>query len=145
MIAYIFTMVRRICQICHAVYYDYNGRTFFNYANSADSTSFAEHIVKVYDKVGKMVLVLDRAPWHQSHAVKKVLAECDIIVIWYMVGHPYLNYIEDVWNILKGKVDRSIQYVDIKSHLTAVFNDIKNGKGFNYDLMYFGSAVYTRV
>ena len=49
--------------------------------DSADSTSFAEPIAKVYDKVGKMVLVLDRAPWHQSHAVKKVLTERDIIVI----------------------------------------------------------------
>ena len=62
------------------------GRTFFNYVNSADSTNFVEHI-EVYDKVGKMVLVLDRVLWHHSHAIKKVLAELVIIVIWHVVGH----------------------------------------------------------
>ena len=60
-----------------------DGRTFFNYADTADSTSFIKHMTRVYDEVGKMVLVLDRAPWHNSAAVKEFFATRDIIVIWY--------------------------------------------------------------
>ena len=34
-------------------------------------------------------------------------------------------------------MDRSIRYADIKSHLSAIFNEIKNGKGLNYDFDVF--------
>ena len=113
------------------------GRIFLNYADAADGTSFMAHISRVYEEVGKMVLVLDRAPWHKSIAVQEFLAQRDIIIIWYPVGHPYLNPVEEVWSVLKGSVDRSIRYADVKSHLTAIFNHVKESNGFDYDFAVF--------
>ena len=46
---------------------------------------------KVYKKVGKMVLILDKASWHTSQDAQIFFAERDIIVMWYPTGHPYLN------------------------------------------------------
>lgn len=60
-----------------------DGRHFFNHTKTTDTTSFLAHIEEVYKKVGKMVLFLDRAPWHTSVAAREFFEKHDIIVVWY--------------------------------------------------------------
>ena len=55
---------------------------------------------RVYREVGKMVLILDKAPWHTSKEVERFFAERYIIVLWCTIGHPYLNPAEEVWSVL---------------------------------------------
>ena len=55
---------------------------------------------KAYREVGKMVMILDKAPWHISKETERLFAERDIIVLWYPIGHPYLNPVEEVWSVL---------------------------------------------
>ena len=108
-----------------------DGRYFFNHTTKTDTTSFLEHIEKVYEKVGKMVLFLDRAPWHTSAAAKEFFESHDIIIVWYPVGHPYLNPVEEVWSVLKRAVVHSVRYADTAAHLTAVYGFIGNHE-FDY-------------
>ena len=61
----------------------------------------------------------------------------DIILVWYPPGHPYLNPVEEVWKVLKGAVDSSIRYADLKSHLAAVYGFINNKHRFDYDFATF--------
>ena len=77
-----------------------DGRQFFNHCQTVNTASFLEHMDKVYREVGKMVLILDKAPWHISKETKRFFAERDIIVLWYPIGHPYLNPVEEVWSVL---------------------------------------------
>ena len=65
-----------------------DGRQFFNHCQTLNTVSFLEHLDKVYREVGKMVLILDKAPWHTSKETKRFFAERDIIVLWYPIGHP---------------------------------------------------------
>ena len=85
-----------------------DGRQFFSHCQTVNTTSFLEHIDKVYREVGKMVMILDRAPWHTSKDAKKFFAERDIIVLWYPIGHPYLNPVEEVWSVFKRAMNHSI-------------------------------------
>ncbi len=101
-----------------------DGRYFFNYTKTTDTTSFLEHIESVYERVGKMILFLDRAPWHTSKDAIEFFKKRDIIIVWYPVGHPYLNPVEEVWSILKRAIDHSIYYADLNSHLEAVYGFI---------------------
>ncbi len=109
-----------------------DGRYFFNYTKTTDTTSFLQHIESVYEQVGKMVLFLDRAPWHTSKDAIELFKKRDIIIVWYPVGHPYLNPVEEVWSILKRAIDYSIRYADLNSHLEAVYGFI-NEHNFDYN------------
>ena len=77
-----------------------DGRQFFNHCQTVNTTSFLEHLDKVYREVGKTVLILDKAPWHTSKEAVRFFAERDIIVLWCTIGHQYLNPVEEVWSVL---------------------------------------------
>ena len=110
-----------------------DGRYFFNHTAIVDTTGFLNHIGIVYKKVGKMVLFADRAPWHTSDDdAIKFFKERDIVLVWYPVGHPYLNPVEEIWSVLKRSIDHSIRYADRTTHLNAVFEFIRGHK-FDYD------------
>ena len=47
-----------------------------------------------------MVLIPGKASWHISKDAERFFAERDIIVLWYPIGHPYLNPVEEVWSVL---------------------------------------------
>ena len=113
-----------------------DGRQFFNHCQTANTTSFLEHMDKVYREVGKMVLILDKAPWHTSKETERFFAERDIIVPWYPIGHPYLNPVEEVWSVLKRAMNHSIRYADKDAHLAAVYEFIRARK-FDYNFKKF--------
>ena len=75
-----------------------DGKHFFNHTDKINTDSFLEHIEKVYQKVDKMVLFLDEAPWHVSQGAQEFFDARDIVLIWYPVGHPYLNPVEEIWS-----------------------------------------------
>ena len=79
-----------------------DNRTFFNHCTTANTQTFLEHIEQVYQKVGKMVLVLDRASYHKSKKAMAYFKTRDIILVWYPTGHPYLNPVEEVWKSAQG-------------------------------------------
>ena len=54
-----------------------DGQHFFNHTHT---TSFLKHIEEVYEKVGKMVLLLDRASWHTSAKAKEFFESRAIII-----------------------------------------------------------------
>ena len=83
-----------------------------------------------------MVLILDRASWHTSKNAEKFFAERDIIVLWYPIGHPYLNPVEEIWSVLKRAMNHSIRYADKDAHLAAVYEFVRVHK-FDYDFKKF--------
>lgn len=113
------------------------GKAFFNHADVIDTKSFLEHIEQVHKKVGKMVLILDRAPWHTSAEALEFFRTHGIVVMWYPVGHPYLNPVEEVWNAIKRQIHHSIRYADKMTHLKAFYEFVDGGHKFDYDFASF--------
>ena len=113
-----------------------DGKTFFNHCSTVNTESFLEHIGIIYEKVGKMVLFLDRASWHDSVDAKEFFKKRDIIIIWYPVGHPYLNPVEEVWSVLKRSINNSIRYANKNTHLGAVYSFVRTHK-FDYSFEKF--------
>lgn len=114
-----------------------DGGVFFNHCRRVNEDSFLEHLERVHREVGRMVLVLDKAPWHTSDRARKFFREHDIAVIWYPTGHPYLNPVEEVWSVLKRAVDYSVRHADRQSHLDAVYRFVTDEHEFDYDFLKF--------
>ena len=119
----------RFSMLCSMVMDD---RVFFNQTKKVDTTSFLEHIEKVYSEVGKMVLFVDKASWHMSKDAVEFFQKREIILVWYPVRYPYLNPVEEVWNVLKQSMDHSIRYADLETHLDVVHKFVKHHT-FDYD------------
>ena len=113
-----------------------DGRQFFNHCQTVNTVSFLEHLDRVYKKVGKMVLILDKASWHTSKASEEFFAKRDIVILWYPTGHPYLNPVEEVWSVLKRAMSHSVRYADKATHMEAVYEFIRIHK-FDYDFKKF--------
>lgn len=109
-----------------------DGRAFFNHCGRVSEDVFLEHLELVYGEAGRMVLVLDKAPWHTSEKAKKFFRGHGIVVVWYPTGHPYLNPVEEVWGVLKRTVDGSIRYANKKEHLDAVYDFVNGGHELDY-------------
>ena len=50
-----------------------DGRQFFNHCQTLNTTSFLEHLDKVYREVGKMVLILDKGTVAHIQGCSKIL------------------------------------------------------------------------
>ncbi len=113
------------------------GELFYNSCSTANTASFLEHVDRMYQKIGKMVLVLDRATYHTSNdAMKYFKNHPDIMLVWYPVGHPYLNPVEELWGVLKLSINNSIRYATVDAHKEAVFKFI-NEYMFDYNFTKF--------
>lgn len=125
---------RRFSMLCSMAI---DGRAFFNHAERINTQSFLEHMDRVYQSVGKMVLVLDKAPWHMSEDAMKYFKKRDIILVWYPTGHPYLNPVEEAWSTIKRQMQHSIRYADAEAHLAAFYKCAKQAHMFDYDFVRF--------
>lgn len=95
-------------------------------ANKANTESFINLLEKALAEVGKMVVIADRASWHNSDDLKRYLESKKgrIILILLPVGSAYLNAKEQDWRQTKladfysdyyssigGKQDATMEYL----------------------------------
>lgn len=82
-----------------------DGRQLFRQyprCNSGHLITYLSHLMR---KFGRLVLILDRAPWHRSKRTDRYLKDHarTIRVLWLPTGFPELNPIEECWR--QGKYD----------------------------------------
>ena len=72
-------------------------------AKKGNTVSFIDLLEKAHKEFGKIVVIVDRASWHQSNALKEYLRGKNgkIIVILLPVGSSYLNAKEQDWRQTK--------------------------------------------
>ena len=124
-------MVRRPSEIFHVMDNGHGWQVLFQPHHEDGHDKLSGTHRESVRKGGKDGVVLDRAPWHTSAAAKEFFESHDIIIVWYPVGHPYLNPVEEVWSVLKRAVVHSVRYADTAAHLTAVYGFIGNHE-FDY-------------
>jgi len=97
----------------------HDGQQLFRQYDTCNSVNFIDYLKELKRKVGKMVLFIDRAPWHTSKITTKFLKQNkDVIKIkWFPKGFPESNPVEECWQ--QGKYDDEL---GAKFHVTyAIF------------------------
>ena len=96
-------------------------------AARGNTVSFMDLLEKAHKEFGKIVVIVDRASWHQSNALKEYLRGKNgkIIVILLPVGSSYLNAKEQDWRQTKLAEYYSEYYSSIgkKEKATQVYLD----------------------
>lgn len=98
-------------------------------SESANTESFIDLLGKAFKEFGPLVVIVDRAGWHNSNALKEYLRSMNgrIIVILLPVGSSYMNakeqdwhqtkladYYSEYYSSIKKKEDATILYLDTK-------------------------------
>lgn len=97
----------------------------------AEAVGFLEDVMKV----GKVGLVMDKAPTHMSRAVQNLIADNSdrLRVRYFPTGWPELNATEHVWSPLKSAAFNHMTYETVDQKVDAVENFI-NAYHFNNDV-----------
>ena len=72
-----------------------------------NAKSFLSVLYKFRKRFGKIILIIDRAPWHRAKKVKKYLNKYlrEIKIIWFPRGCPEMNPVEECWGQAKIEVN----------------------------------------
>ena len=90
--------------------------------NSETFIEFLEYLLHIAYPQERLVLVMDNAPWHRSHAVQAMLSlyESRGLVICLPPYCPMLNPIERFWRHIKDKAYANTLYKSMNDLLDKV-------------------------
>jgi len=104
--------------------------------NSETFIEFLEHLLHVAYPQERVVLVMDNAPWHRSHAVQATLSlyESRVLVIWLPPYCPMLNPIERFWRHMKDTAYANTLYKSMNDLLDNVNEVLSAQNTINHPL-----------
>ena len=72
-----------------------------------NAKSFLKSIYKLRKRFGRIILIIDRAPWHRAKKVQRYLHKHrrEIKIIWFPRGCPEMNPVEECWRQAKIEVN----------------------------------------
>jgi len=96
--------------------------------NTDSFIAFLEHLLTVCYPTQRLILVLDNASYHKSHAALAALSlfEDRLQVIWLPKYCPYLNPIERFWLQLKNQASANQLHTDLLSLNTSISQAFAN-------------------
>lgn len=100
----------------------YNFSLLLPEVNSSNMNIYLERLAKSL-KGKKVILVLDGAAWHKSHALK---VPQNIELLYLPPYSPELNPVEKLWQFIKSKIIRNKFYNNIKELEAATCAFIKS-------------------
>lgn len=96
-------------QKAHAYgFFSENGKRMFALRNNLNAKEFLNVLSKFLHKFKKVILMLDKAPWHKkSRKVQRYLKKHrrEIKIIWFPTGCPEMNPVEECWRQAKEEVN----------------------------------------
>ena len=72
-----------------------------------NAKSFLRSLYKIRKRFGKIILIIDRAPWHRAKKVQRYFTEHrrELKIIWFPTGCPDMNPVEECWRQAKREVN----------------------------------------
>lgn len=113
-----------------------NETQLFRTYKTADSNAFLDYLKPLHKKYPKMILFLDKAPWHKKEKrVRKFLRDNKktILVRWFPSGNPEANPMEECWRQGKNDILGSKFYDSFEDFKKAT-NTYYRTKRFKLDL-----------
>ena len=83
-----------------------NGRHLFRQYAEMNGRIFLRFLLLLKRKHKRLILLIDRAPWHKSRHVKTFLAENRswLRVLYFPANAPEMNPVEECWRQMKNDV-----------------------------------------
>ena len=85
-----------------------DGKKMFSLKDNLNAKEFLKVLSKLLHKFRKIILILDKAPWHKkSKKVQKYLKKHrrQLKIIWFPTGCPEMNPVEECWRQAKEEVN----------------------------------------
>ena len=75
--------------------------------NKMNAKSFLRSLYKIRKRFGKIILIIDRAPWHRAKKVQRYFAghRREMKIVWFPRGCPDMNPVEECWRQTKREVN----------------------------------------
>ena len=105
------------------------------YADKSNLKNFKKFLKKLSVKVGRCILVVDRAAWHRSQKAVKYAEKLGIILYFLPPYSPELNPIEQLWKWIKLNVTYRL-HLDMDDLKCAIRRFVK-GCDFYVNMDYF--------
>lgn len=109
-----------------------DGRQMFFQSIRSDTYSFIEFLKKVRRRFGKVVVIADRNSAHTSKETRKFLyasrkanPDEDIRILLLPPGCPFLNAVEECWNLTKKAILASRHYKEFNDLRRAAFKYLR--------------------
>jgi len=98
-----------------------DGTHLFRTYNTADSDAFLNFLKKLHKKYPKMILFIDKAPWHREKRINHFFRKNreTIKKRWFPSGNPEANPMEECWKQGKQDILGSIFYDSFQDFKTA--------------------------
>ncbi len=103
--------------------------------NSEHFIAFLEHLLLERYPTGRVVVVLDNAPIHTSHATRAALSlfEHRVLFVWLPTYCSTLNPIERYWRHLKDTVCVNKLFPSLDDLVDAVEHELTRQNEFDYE------------
>jgi transposase len=100
-----------------------NRRHLFRQYPKMNGCTFTEFLHQLRRRYGRLILLIDKAPWHRSKPVRGFLAEnrSSLRVLYFPANAPEMNPVEECWRQMKNDVVGSTfhpTFQQLKSALT---------------------------
>ena len=116
-----------------------SGSQLFKTYDRFNVKTFTNYLKALEDKYGKIAIMTDSASVHKSKAIKKWLKKHpNVKLIWLPKGSPYLNAVEQCWNMAKHALLVSEYYGNFDTFKRAVSKYFRTTK-FNLKI---GNYIY---
>lgn len=75
--------------------------------NKMNAKSFLKSLYKIRKRFCKIILIIDKAPWHRAKKVQKYFDkhQKELKIIWFPRGCPEMNPVEECWRQAKNEVN----------------------------------------
>jgi putative transposase len=82
-------------------------KKMFAFSDKMNAKAFLKVLYKIKSKFKKVILIIDKAPWHRAKIVQKYLKKYrnEIKIIWFPRGCPEMNPVEECWRQAKKEVN----------------------------------------
>lgn len=99
-------------------------KKMFMSSNKINAKTFLKAIYAIRKKFGRIILIIDRAPWHRAKKVQKYLQDhkAELKIIWFPRGCPEMNSVEECWRQAKKEVNGG----RIHESFEAMKNELRN-------------------
>ena len=111
-----------------------DGRQMFRLHDRFDGPTFLQYVRELHGRFGKILVLCDRASPHRTKDLARYLRDHDGVRIRYLPrGSPYLNVVEQCWNVGKRELLVSRYYRTFAVMCHTISNYYRTAR-FGYDL-----------
>ena len=111
-------------------------KRMFLQKNKINATTFLQTLSVMRRKFKRVILILDRAPWHRAKKVQHYLNQHNhtIKIVWFPRGCPEMNPVEECWRQSKTEVNGGRIHKDFETMRKKLRSFLKKAE-FNQNMV----------